>query len=132
MVFLCRRGRSALKLGYAVGLHCLIGCNGGEPSDTAMALPDVLGQCESTGMVLWSDVAPVFDTHCTSCHASTLEEDERQGAPVSIDYDQPDTARLNSELTWQLVRSGQMPIQGMVPFEDAMVIWEWLNCGGPE
>ena len=118
MVFLCRRGRSALKLGYAVGLHCLIGCNGGEPSDTAMALPDVLGQCESTGMVLWSDVAPVFDTHCTSCHASTLEEDERQGAPVSIDYDQPDTARLNSELTWQLVRSGQMPIQGMVPFEE--------------
>ena len=121
-----------MRFHYAMACLFIQGCNGGEPSDTAMTLPDLLGQCETTEMVLWSDVEPVFESHCTGCHAPTLEGDERQGAPVSIDYDQPDTARLNGELTWQLVRSGQMPVQGVVPFDEAMVIWDWLNCGGPE
>ena len=118
------------RFGWFLGVVSVWACDGGT-GDTAVELPDSLGQCEPSEMVGWSEVEPLFALHCTSCHSSELEGAERQGASTGIDYDSLDTARLNGELTWQLVRSGQMPLQGTVPFDDAMIIWEWLSCGGP-
>jgi uncharacterized membrane protein len=117
---------------FLMGLIFLSACDGDKSGDTAEILPESLGQCDADSMVVWSEVEPIFQSHCTACHASELEASDRQGAPVGIDYDQAEHARLNSELTWQLIRTGQMPLQGTVPFEDAMMVWEWLSCGGPE
>ena len=117
-------GRAAVDLIDHDGGHSVPFCFG--------EFEHLTGECDADSMVVWSEVEPIFQSHCTACHASELEASDRQGAPVGIDYDQAEHARLNSELTWQLIRTGQMPLQGTVPFEDAMMVWEWLSCGGPE
>lgn len=103
--------------------------DGGEVPDE---LPGALGDCDESADIGWADVEPVFAAHCTSCHASTLASEERQDAPVGVNFDSPETARLNADMTWMMVRSEQMPRDGVVPFEEAMLLWEWLSCGGPE
>ena len=114
-----------------LGLLLFIACNDGG-TDSAIALPDVLGQCDAELAIAWSDVQPIFADNCTGCHASERLADDRQDAPIGVDYDTAETARLNAELTWQMIRYGQMPLTGEVDPEDALLIWEWLNCGGPE
>ena len=115
-----------------LGLLFVIACTEGGGKDTGDELPDVLGQCDSDQGITWADVQPIFQANCTECHSSELSVADRQDAPVGVDYDTAETARLNGDLTWQMIRYGMMPLYGDIPSEDAMLIWEWLNCGGPE
>ena len=115
-----------------LALLFVIACTEGRDKDTGDELPDVLGQCDSDQAIAWADVQPIFAAYCTSCHASDLPADERQDAPIGVDYDTAETARLNADLTWQMIRYGMMPLYSEMAPEDAMLVWEWLNCGGPE
>ena len=93
-------------------------------------LPTALGDCgEPT--VTWEQVEPVFADNCTSCHDSTLEEGDRQGASLLINFDSPEEARSNGFLTWTTIQTGRMPPLGPLENSDAMLIWDWLSCNGP-
>jgi len=110
----------------------LAGCTNDATTDSSSSLPDSLGRCETEEMLTWIDVNPVFTSYCNDCHASDKEGASRQGASVGINYDTAEFARLNSTLTWQMIATDQMPLQETVLFEDAMLMWKWLSCGGPE
>ena len=100
--------------------------------DSADTLPESLGRCNPDNSTNWSDVEPLFAMHCIDCHSSALDASMRQGAPIGVDYDTAETARLNSDMTWQMIATERMPLQDSVPHEEALLIWDWLSCGGPE
>ncbi len=114
-------------------LACIaIGCEKDAPIDSGESLPNSLGRCDEEIMPNWADVQDIFEAHCNECHSSDKEESMRKGAPVAINYDSAESARLNSDLTWQMIATDRMPIQETMPFEEAYLVWNWLSCGGPE
>lgn len=122
-----RRARRSCA-GLAV-LVALAGCDGGASEDSG--LPVELGECPDDS-VLWEDVAPLFAESCAGCHSSELEGADRQGAAELVNYDTPEAAYQNDFLTWSTIWSGQMPPAGPLDDADALLIWEWLSCGGPQ
>ena len=133
MAVLHARSPAVVSPWTAVGLVLLsVACVKDSSSDSGEALPDSLGRCAPDNPVVWLDVEPVFSEHCTECHSSELEDALRQGAPVGIDYDTAESSRLNSDRSWQMIVTEQMPLQNPVPTEEALLVWSWLSCGGPE
>ena len=110
----------------------VLACAKDAPLDSADVLPDSLGRCNPDNSLNWSGVEALFGAHCTDCHSSDKDGSQRQGAPPGIDYDTAELSRLNSDRTWQMIVTEQMPSEDPVPHEDALLIWEWLSCGGPE
>jgi len=112
-------------------LALLISCGG--PS----GLPNALGDCPGDSSVTWSDVEPTFEASCTSCHSVDKSGTERVGAKEAVDYDNADLA-LNSsgttpQGTWYQIYARTMPPgSDSVRDPDALLIHEWLSCGGPE
>lgn len=98
----------------------------------ACNLPSDLGDCPSGSTVGWADVSPVFEAHCTECHSSERTGSARQDAPASIDYDTVDAAGSGAALTWWQISDGSMPPDGGLDRDDALLIREWLACGGLE
>ena len=119
-----------MSIGF-VGL-LVLACTNDAPLDSAETLPDSLGRCNPDNSLIWSDVEPLFGEHCTDCHSSDKHGSLRQGAPTGIDYNAAEFARLNSDRTWHMIVTEQMPSQDPMPYDDAFLIWEWLSCGGPE
>lgn len=70
-----------------------------------------------------------LDEHCAGCHSSLLRPDQRNNAPVGVDFDTFDGA-----LEWAdraLVRTvdeGTMPPGGSLSDADLTLIEEWLVC----
>ena len=89
------------------------------------------GECPDDSSVSWADVEPLFSEHCTSCHASDLVGDDRNGAPVGYDYDSRELAASHPNWTWAEVKLGHMPPSGALQEADQELIREWLACGGP-
>ena len=117
-----------------VGFAALLffGCVKDAPIDSADSLPESLGRCDPESPPTWADVEPLFADHCTECHSTTNESSSRQGAPIGIDYDSAESSRLNSDLTWQMIVTERMPLKAPMPHEEALLVWDWLSCGGPE
>lgn len=98
-----------------------------------VTLPANLGDCADGTTLTWSEVEPIFAENCAGCHSSTLSGDDRNGAPEDVDFDSPDWARDADWLTWSQIHSERMPDDGpMSSPEDALLVWEWLSCGGPD
>ncbi|MCB9674655.1 MAG: hypothetical protein H6737_06020 [Alphaproteobacteria bacterium] len=117
--------------GFVVGL-VLAGCNGAPPDTDEEGLPTELGDCASGTSLTWVDVEPIFVESCTSCHSTTLEGPLRNSAPAAVNYDTPEVARNGAFSTWTQIRLERMPLTGGPLVEDdALVVWEWLSCGGP-
>ena len=96
-------------------------------------LPTALGDCPDDSVVVWADVEPIFSANCTRCHDSELGPGERNGAPEAVNFDNSSDAALNGFRTWTMIQMGLMPLNAApLPEEDALLIWEWLSCGGPE
>ncbi|MEC7240670.1 MAG: hypothetical protein VXW32_05495 [Myxococcota bacterium] len=110
----------------------VLACAKDAPLDSGETPPSSLGRCNPDSMLSWSGVEPLFEEHCTDCHSSDNMGSTRQGAPAGIDYNTAESSRLNSDRTWQMIVTEQMPLQDPVPHEDAWLFWEWLSCGGPE
>jgi hypothetical protein len=113
-------------------ISALLACgnNGG-------GLPATLSECPDDSTVNWDVAGPVFEAHCTSCHNSTKSGSERVGATEDVDYDTADLAYNSPETTasstWSQIYGGAMPPgDATVPEADALIIHEWLSCGGPE
>lgn len=110
----------------------LLACGGGTGG-----LPATLSECPTDSAVDWAVAGPLFQANCTACHSSEKSGSERVGAQEGVDYDTADLAINSAETTpagsWAEIYSGSMPPgDASVPEADALVIHEWLSCGGPE
>lgn len=71
--------------------------------------------------------------YCTGCHSSGLPADQRQGAPIEIDFDDLEDVRAHAPRIW--ARAGDhnvtMPPAGGAPEDERALLGEWLACGAP-
>ena len=120
-------GDGTLRIVSFVGLLLLTGCpSGGLPTD--------LGECPDGSSVSWPDVEPVFAENCTRCHSSELvTPDARSNATEGFDFDSAEAARSSAWLVWSQISSERMPNDAdFTSDDDALLVWEWLSCDGPE
>ena len=122
--------RSFCSLVALLTLFLLTACGSG-------GLPATLGECADDSTVNWAQVGPIFATNCVACHSIDNTGAERVGAKENVDYDNADVAFNSSgatpQDTWASIYSDEMsPGDAAVSDADALVIHEWLSCGGPE
>ena len=76
---------------------------------------------------------PFVLSYCTTCHASRLPADLRQGSPIEVNFDDVADIREWSDRIW--VRAADqnqtMPPVGPPSDEERARLGEWLACGAP-
>lgn len=76
---------------------------------------------------------PFMLTYCTSCHASRLPADMRQGSPIEVNFDDVADVREWADRIW--IRAADqnftMPPVGPPDDEERALLGEWLACGSP-
>ncbi|MCX4241218.1 hypothetical protein [Paraliomyxa miuraensis] len=76
---------------------------------------------------------PFILSYCTTCHASRLPADMRQGSPIEVDFDDIDDIRAFDDRIW--IRAADqnftMPPVGPPPEDERALLGEWLACGAP-
>jgi len=96
-------------------------------------LPADLGDCPDNSTMTWTVAEPLFAEHCAGCHSSQLiTPAERQNATEGVNFDTAEGARAQDWLAWSQVRTGAMPQDGPLSPADALLLWEWWSCGGPD
>jgi uncharacterized membrane protein len=122
----------------------VFGCGGGPPAsigsastsgDSSSHTGDSAGPKPSSGcttaQVHYADVAPIFASHCTSCHATTVTGRARNGAPVGVDFNVYANAAADASWAASAVRSG-MPPGARLSSADICTITTWASQGAPE
>ena len=81
---------------------------------------------------------PFFTTYCQRCHASTVTDLARMGAPVNTTFDTVEDIRFHSHHIDELAAAGpagtntEMPPDGAMPTAaERLQLGEWLACGAP-
>ena len=90
--------------------------------------------CPSDSFLTYENLGgPFINSNCTGCHHSELGTGERQGAPLSIDFETIALIRAQAERIW--ARSGDqnstMPPSGPADAGERTLLGEWLACGAP-
>lgn len=114
----------------AGALLCVVVSACGEKIDAVQE-----GTCSaSVGAVTdQADLKQVFDTHCTSCHASTLAGAARNNAPSTIDFDPFALAAANAESASGAIQNDLMPpASAKVPAAAKAALVCWIEQGKPE
>jgi hypothetical protein len=100
----------------------LAGCHGEEPQPAS---------CEDAS---WEALAqPFLTTWCTPCHASTVLEEDRRGAPVGMDFDTWEGAHLFADAIARRSNDEEalMPPGGGTSPTEREQIARWAECGAP-
>ena len=116
----------------------LSGCGGAskEARDDTAVVPQDTSSCED--VYTWTTVgAPFVTTWCTPCHSpELLDTADRQGAPLNVVIDSPQTVRQWASVIALVIRSEdedvRMPPAGGPTEEELLAFEEWLDCGAPE
>jgi hypothetical protein len=76
---------------------------------------------------------PFMLTYCTTCHASRLPADMRQGSPIEVNFDDIEDIRERADRIWFRAADGNqtMPPVGPPDEEARTRLGEWLACGAP-
>jgi hypothetical protein len=71
--------------------------------------------------------------YCTGCHSSGLPADQRQGAPIEINFDDLEDVRGHAPRIWARAADHNvtMPPAGGAPEGERALLGEWLACGAP-
>ena len=102
-----------------------------DSDDTGAPVDDL--DCDTLPWTYENVGAPFMSTWCTSCHSGDLEEDQRAGAPVSVNFDSQAEVqawipnilnRIYNEVT-------PMPPVGDPPEDDLQRVADWLRCDAP-
>ncbi len=89
---------------------------------------------ECSDLVTYETVGePFLLTWCTPCHSSTLSEEERQEAPLELNFDTyAGTFAELEEIFEEAVEGEDMPPAGGPTPEERQLFGEWIVCGAPE
>ncbi len=88
--------------------------------------------CSSVeGEVTYATVQPVFERHCTRCHAEDRTGSQRKGAPRTVNFDSYEEASANAEDANGAILSGRMPPNDPESVSDAegCLIEAWIDQG---
>ncbi|MCA9645576.1 MAG: hypothetical protein H6718_36885 [Polyangiaceae bacterium] len=101
-------------------------CSSGS-DDTASSSAKV---CKSAQDLTYESFAgPFLLNWCTGCHSSNLGEDERQEAPLSVNFDTLEDVRYWSDrIEVRLKDVRDMPPAGGLPEADRQAFLTWLSC----
>jgi hypothetical protein len=107
--------------GLALALALLAGCDGEAPPPAAIP-------CEDVG---WDGLAePVLTTWCTPCHAATVPEEDRRGAPLGVDFDTwAGAAMWADRIAVRAAPGGAMPPAGGMTDDERERLIRWAECG---
>ena len=93
----------------------------------ALPAPDTNGEA-----VTWSQVEPIIQTHCVSCHSATPTDDIFKVAPNGVVYDTPeDVQRKASLIKTRAVDTPSMPFGNKTGMTDAerALLGAWIDEG---
>jgi uncharacterized membrane protein len=111
---------------FVVGLFGSIGVTG---------CGDKYGRdCSDVGAVTYTQVAEVFDAHCTRCHSTTLTGGDRNHAPSDVNFDNYDDAKINAPAANGKILDEEMPKDnpGEVSDPEGCLIEAWIGQGYPQ
>lgn len=76
---------------------------------------------------------PFMLTYCTGCHHTRLPADQRQGAPIEVNFDDLEDIRERADRIWGRAgdHNATMPPVGAAPEGERALLGEWLACGTP-
>ena len=82
--------------------------------------------------------APFMTSYCVQCHASTLSENQRQGAPLFHDFDTLEGIVAVWQHVDETTAAGPLRVNTLMPPSDPRPglaertsLGEWLACGLP-
>ncbi len=90
------------------------------------------GVCPAEGSDVTYDnfAAEFLDVNCSSCHSKSVEGEDRRGAPIDQNWDDPASLRSHAPRIRDTVLRNQMPPQfGLSPSPEADKLVEWIACG---
>lgn len=108
--------------------------NASEKTDVGPWLRFAERPCPSDNQLSWENFGAGFVlAYCTGCHGRDVREDARQGAPLSITFDDPNSIRDLDERIWSRAADGNatMPPVGGPDLEARRKLGQWLACGAP-
>ena len=123
---------SALLLG-ALAFAAACGRGKGASADGGWASLEAR-PCPSGSILTYQDFGqPFFRDWCTGCHSADLAAQDRQGAPVGIDFDSLAGIRTHLDDIWSHAadQNALMPPVGSPSSEDRAWLGDWLACGTP-
>lgn len=96
-------------------------------------LPAAGPECPETGTRFgFRSFEGFLEARCGSCHSSTLQGEERQGAPPGQDWDDYAALKEHAPLIRESLLQCTMPPGGMPHSVELDFVLEWLSCGAPE
>ena len=107
----------------------LAGCSG-DKQDPLVGLPSGGGGGNSDPTYA-QDVKPIFDQNCVLCHDANKSGGQRNGAPVSVNFDTYEQLLENLERASARIQAGTMPPAGPLDSELVNVFLEWIAAGTP-
>lgn len=84
------------------------------------------------GVTYSEDMKPILDENCIRCHAADKSGPDRNGAPMSVNFDTYDGASASAAAANVRVQSGTMPPTGQLDRADRVLFQQWLDDGAPE
>ena len=85
-------------------------------------------ECDSGQPLGWDGWADgFFATYCRTCHSP--DSPDRRGAPVGVDFENPQDVLLHQDAVWRRVIDEQtMPVGGGLLDEDLLLLEQYLSC----
>jgi hypothetical protein len=90
--------------------------------------------CPDDSFLTWENFGAMYlYNYCTGCHASGLPADQRQGAPIEVNFDELADVRAWAPKVWARAgdQNATMPPVGAAGGEERALFGEWLACGAP-
>ena len=89
--------------------------------------------CPPDSELTWASFGdPFLRSWCTGCHSSALAAEDRQSAPVGVDFDTLDGVRAHLQaVRRRTVVDADMPPAGGPDTAAREQLAEWLACGAP-
>jgi uncharacterized membrane protein len=133
-----RPARFSITWLLAAGIAVLpLACE--DDHDHATGGISTLAVCPTPSTLTYANFGQAFfNSYCQRCHASTVTDLARMGAPVDHTFDTVEQIRALSHHIDELAAAGpaatntEMPPDGAMPTEaERLQLGEWLACGAP-
>ncbi|HEY4240804.1 MAG TPA: hypothetical protein VGM88_13370 [Kofleriaceae bacterium] len=109
----------------------LVAACGTEPA--AAPPTDAIDSCSQSYLTYENFGAPFVSNWCRGCHSAALAEDQRQMAPLDVNFDsQLEVDALAADIrTHATGAAADMPPAGGPSDDERSLLAEWLSCGAP-
>ena len=118
-----------MRSGWAMAL--LLWCVACGNKDAGETGGGAWSHCDRTPALTWDNFGKGYmDKHCNGCHSSIIDREQRQGAPVGIDFNTYEGVitfadRVDARATGD---APTMPPGGGPGVEEVARLEEWLAC----